>query len=78
MNFRSQLVPDIPANQFRSYGAIAFLSIIFGYFCIPELKNRSLEEIEKMFEANIPLRKFAEYESGSDPSQTRRKEDSLG
>lgn len=47
----------------KSYGSIAFLSIIFGYFCIPELKNRSLEEVEKMFEAGIPLRKFGEYET---------------
>lgn len=61
------------------YGGIAFLSIVFGYFCIPELKNRSLEEIEKMFEANIPLRKFGEYEDveAINAEESRWKEDTL-
>ena len=42
---------------------MSFLSLVFGFFFIPELKNRSLEEIELMFEARIPLREFDQWES---------------
>ena len=45
-----------------SYGAMAFLSVIFGYFCIPELKNKTLEQVEKMFESRVPLRKLGELD----------------
>ena len=48
------------------YGAMSFLSLVFGWFFLPELKNRSLEEIETMFEAKVPLRKFGQWESGAD------------
>jgi hypothetical protein len=44
-------------------GSVSFLSIIFGYLCVPELRNRSLEEVETMFASNVPLRKFGSYES---------------
>ena len=45
---------------------MSFLSVIFGYLCVPELKGRSLEEIEVMFEARVPLRKFGNYQSDPD------------
>ena len=48
------------------YGAMSFLSLVFGWSFLPELKNRSLEEIENMFEANVPLRKFGQWKSGED------------
>jgi hypothetical protein len=45
---------------------MAVLSVIFGYFCIPELRNRSLEEVERMFVLRVPLRKFREFVSDPD------------
>ena len=45
---------------------MSFLSLVFGWFFLPELKNRSLEEIDNMFEAKVPLRKFGQWESGVD------------
>ena len=46
------------------YGSMCFLALIFGYFFVPELKERSLEEIEVMFlDSNLPLRKFGRYHS---------------
>ncbi|KAL9106850.1 MAG: hypothetical protein Q9227_008183 [Pyrenula ochraceoflavens] len=48
------------------YGGMSFLSLVFGWLFLPELKNRSLEEIETMFEAKVPLRKFGAWEAGAD------------
>ena len=31
------------------------------FFYIPETKDRTLEEIDEMFEANVPARKFKSY-----------------
>jgi MFS transporter, SP family, sugar:H+ symporter len=43
------------------YGSMSLLSLIFGYFFLPELKNRSLEQVETMFQSNVPMRKFGDY-----------------
>jgi len=49
-------------NWGPKYGYIWFpsclLSAAFIYFYLPELKNRTLEEIDEMFEARLPARKF--------------------
>ena len=45
---------------------MSFLCLIFGYLCVPELKGRSLEEIEVMFEAKVPLRGFGQFETDQD------------
>lgn len=42
---------------------MALLGAIFGFFCLPELKGRSFEEVEIMFQSRIPLRKFAEFQA---------------
>lgn len=42
---------------------MCFLSLICGYFFLPELKGRSLEEVDVMFQAGLPLRKFNKYRS---------------
>ena len=48
------------------YGSICFIALGWGYLFLPELKNRSLEELEELFAAKIPLRKFGEYQASSD------------
>ena len=45
---------------------MCFLSLIWGFFFLPELKNRSLEELEELFAAKVPLRKFGQYQSSPD------------
>jgi hypothetical protein len=37
-------------------------SAVFFYFLLPEMKGRSLEEIDEMFEKRISVRNFATYE----------------
>ncbi|KAL4947218.1 general substrate transporter [Aspergillus filifer] len=37
------------------------ICIIFFYFCIPEMKGRSLEELDEIFAARVPARKFRAY-----------------
>jgi MFS transporter, SP family, sugar:H+ symporter len=48
------------------YGSICFLALGWGYLFLPELKNRSLEELEELFAAKVPLRKFGQYQASSD------------
>ncbi|KAL4916494.1 general substrate transporter [Aspergillus aurantiobrunneus] len=36
--------------------------VVFFYFFIPEMKGRSLEELDEIFAARVPARKFAGYQ----------------
>ncbi|KAL2005365.1 hypothetical protein VTN00DRAFT_2576 [Thermoascus crustaceus] len=52
-------------NWGAKYGYIWFpsciVSAVFVYFYLPEVKDRTLEEIDEMFEMRLPARKFATY-----------------
>lgn len=51
-------------TTFLAAGGICFLATICGYLFVPELKGRSLEEIEVMFvHRDLPLRKFDGFRS---------------
>ncbi|KAL6244465.1 hypothetical protein RBB50_008707 [Rhinocladiella similis] len=50
------------------YGAFGVLGLLWGFFCLPELAGRSLEEINEMFEERVPLRKFKGWVSSSPQS----------
>lgn len=41
------------------YGTINFIMIVLTFFFIPELKGRSLEEVDQLFASGAPLRNFA-------------------
>lgn len=43
------------------WGPSCFITVIWVYFYLPEIKNRTLEEIDEMFEARLPARKFRKY-----------------
>lgn len=53
-------------NWGPKYGYIwapsCFLTAVWLYFYFPEVKGRSLEEIDELFEAQIPARKFRKYQ----------------
>ncbi|VUC20647.1 unnamed protein product [Clonostachys rosea] len=40
------------------YGSSAFTMVGLAYFLIPELKGRTLEEVDQLFESRVPLRRF--------------------
>lgn len=43
------------------YGGCSFLALLWAFFFLPELKGRSLEELDEMFEARVPTTKFGKY-----------------
>jgi hypothetical protein len=43
------------------FAGILALAILFVVFCIPECKGKSLEQIDRMFNEDIALRKFGKY-----------------
>ncbi|EQB57148.1 sugar transporter [Colletotrichum gloeosporioides Cg-14] len=44
------------------FAGILVLAFVFTWFCIPECKGKSLEQIDRMFNEGVPLRKFGKYE----------------
>lgn len=43
------------------FGGISILAMIWVTFCLPELRGRSLEELDEMFNAKISVWKFSKY-----------------
>ncbi|KAI5459520.1 general substrate transporter [Mariannaea sp. PMI_226] len=53
----------IGANIGWVFGGIAFFSGILVYLVLPEAKDRSLEELDELFKAGVPARKFRTTET---------------
>lgn len=45
------------------YGVGTLIALAFVFFCIPETRGRSLEDITEMFEAKLPALKWITYET---------------
>lgn len=43
------------------WGPSCMITVVWIYFFLPEIKNRTLEEIDEMFEARLSARKFRKY-----------------
>lgn len=43
------------------FGGLATISWIWAYFRVPEFKGRTYEELDTMFERNVPTRQFKAY-----------------
>lgn len=41
---------------------MAFCTLIFTYFIVPECQGKSLEDIDIMFQERVPLRQFGAYQ----------------
>lgn len=62
INFCNPFVQSqIGSNVIFIYGGFSILTIAFVYFVVPETKNRSLEELDEMFNEKVPTRKFRNY-----------------
>ncbi|RFU25067.1 hypothetical protein B7463_g11270, partial [Scytalidium lignicola] len=65
INYIAPFVQNEPGNLGAGigfvWGAFSFISIFFVYFCVPEMSGRSLEELDELFEAKVPARKFKGY-----------------
>lgn len=46
------------------FGAIAAVTIVYAFFCIPECSKLSLEEIDYLFMEKTPILKFGRTEHG--------------
>jgi len=58
------------------YGGCSLLALLWAFFFLPELKGRSLEELDEMFAFNLPTRKFRGYVSigiGSDVTKVQNR-----
>lgn len=42
------------------WGGAAILGLIFTFFCVPEPKDRTIAELDILFQRKVPARKFAE------------------
>lgn len=40
------------------FGSISAVSLVFAYLFIPDVSGRSLEDVDRLFDSGIPLRKF--------------------
>lgn len=48
------------------WGSLSLLTTIWGFFRLPETKDRTFEEMDIMFQRKVPSRKFADYNINSD------------
>ncbi len=59
----SEPYANLGPNLGYIWGGFAALGAVWVWFCMPELKGRSLEEIDQLFDAKISARKFASFET---------------
>jgi Na+/melibiose symporter-like transporter len=46
------------------FGGISFLGLVFTYFCFPEVKGLSVEELDVLFDQRMPTKEFAKVPRG--------------
>jgi SP family general alpha glucoside:H+ symporter-like MFS transporter len=44
------------------WGGASILGLIFSYFCVPEPKDRTIAELDLLFEKKVAARKFGKAE----------------
>ena len=59
------------------YGSLSIATLIFALFWIPEQKNRSLEELDELYDAHVPTMKFNSYKTSEIGREIRVMEEAL-
>jgi hypothetical protein len=44
------------------FGSIMAVGFVFVYFCVPECKGKTLEQVSYLFESGVPLRDFGKVD----------------
>lgn len=57
------LLADLGAKLAYLWMAFSFAGAVYVWFVMPELKGRTLEEIDQLFEARIPAWRFTSFET---------------
>lgn len=57
------LLDAIGARIGYIYGGFAIVATVYAYFFVPEIKDRSLEELDELFDQHVPARKFAQAQT---------------
>lgn len=53
-----------------TYAASCLMGVVVSYFLIPEMKGRTINEIDRMFEEKLPAREFKNWRAEGDRSPT--------
>ncbi|KAJ5040347.1 uncharacterized protein L3040_006003 [Drepanopeziza brunnea f. sp. 'multigermtubi'] len=43
------------------FGAVGVCALIFSFFCVPECKERTMEQVDRMIIESVPLRRFRDH-----------------
>lgn len=57
------ILPSLGSNIGFIFGSVAAFSVVWASFFFPELKGRTLEEIDDLFAAKLPAWRFKGYET---------------
>lgn len=57
------MLDGISSNIGWVFGGISIIATVYTYFFVPEIMNRSLEELDELFEKRVPARKFQATET---------------
>ncbi|CAK7233199.1 hypothetical protein SCUCBS95973_008513 [Sporothrix curviconia] len=47
------------------FGVVSIIAVVWTYFMAPELKGRSLEEIDYMFQERVPIKDFHKFDTSA-------------
>ncbi|KAG9250966.1 general substrate transporter [Emericellopsis atlantica] len=55
------VLPILGVNIGWIFGSVCAFTVVWGWFFFPELKNRSLEEVDELFRANLKAWQFKDH-----------------
>ena len=59
------------------FGGLAALCLVWSYFRVPETMGRTYEELDLLFDNNVPARKFKGYQLEGAISSANNEEEGL-